>query len=112
MYMTFSCGGQRSGTKKRAESERIGFSYGFLLAGAATVILLSLNAGWIFGSRMQTVRACIIFALLYTLIYLLLMLEDNALLVGAITSFLAVSAAMYFTRGIDWYSSFSVKDSP
>ena len=46
-----------------------------------------------------------IFTLLYTLIYLLLRLEDNALLVGAFASFLAVAAAMYFTRGIDWYSS-------
>ncbi len=35
---------------------------------------------------------------------MLLRLEDNALLVGAIASFLAVAAAMYFTRGIDWYS--------
>jgi inner membrane protein len=39
------------------------------------------------------------------LIYLLLRLQDNALLVGAIASFAAVAAAMYFTRGIDWYSS-------
>ena len=46
-----------------------------------------------------------IFALLYTLIYLLLTLEDNALLVGAIASFVAVAAAMYLTRRIDWYSS-------
>jgi inner membrane protein len=46
-----------------------------------------------------------IFTLLYVLIYLLLRLEDNALLVGAIASFLALTAAMYFTRGIDWYSS-------
>jgi inner membrane protein len=36
-----------------------------------------------------------------------LRLEDNALLVGAIASFLAVAAAMYFTRRIDWYSSLS-----
>jgi inner membrane protein len=34
-----------------------------------------------------------------------LRLEDNALLVGAVASFLAVAAAMYFTRFIDWYSS-------
>ncbi len=52
-------------------------------------------------------RAAAIFTLLYTLIYLLLRLEDNALLVGAIASFLAVAAAMYFTRRIDWYSSLS-----
>jgi inner membrane protein len=84
-------------------AERIGFAYGFMFAGAATVILLSVNAGWIFSSRLQGARALLIFTLLYTLIYLLLTLEDNALLVGAITSFLAVAAAMYFTRRIDWY---------
>ncbi len=86
-------------------AERIGFDYGFLIAGAATVSLLASNAGWIFSSRLQGVRALAIFALLYSLIYLLLRLEDNALLVGAIASFLAVSAAMYFTRKIDWYGS-------
>ncbi len=86
-------------------AERIGFDYGFLLAGTATVILLSANAGWMFSSRLQGVRALVIFTVLYTLIYLLLTLEDNALLVGAIASFLAVAAAMYFTRSIDWYSS-------
>jgi inner membrane protein len=69
------------------------------------VILLALNAAWIFESRMQGVRACAIFGCLYGLIYLLLRLEDNALLVGAIASFLAVAAAMYFTRRIDWYGS-------
>jgi inner membrane protein len=86
-------------------AERIGFNYGFLLAGTATVALLAANAGWVFASRIQGVRALVIFALLYTLIYLLLTLEDNALLVGAIASFLAVAAAMYFTRQIDWYGS-------
>jgi len=90
-------------------AERIGFGFGFLLAGAATVILLSVNAAWIFSSRLQGIRALVIFTLLYVLIYMLLRLEDNALLVGAIASFLAVAAVMYFTRGIDWYASLPVK---
>jgi inner membrane protein len=85
-------------------AERIGFDFGFLVAGSATVILLSANAGWIFDSRIQGFRALLCFGLLYALIYMLLRLEDNALLVGAIASFLAVAAAMHFTRGIDWYS--------
>lgn len=93
-------------------AERIGFDYGFMLAGTATVILFSANAGWIFSSRLQGVRALIIFTLLYTLIYLLLTLEDNALLVGAIASFVAVAAAMYLTRRIDWYSSLPVTGTP
>jgi inner membrane protein len=86
-------------------AERIGFDWGFLVGGAATVVLLSTNAGWIFGSWMQGTRALAIFSLLYMMIYLMLRLEDNSLLVGAIASFVAIAAAMYFTRKIDWYSS-------
>ena len=86
-------------------AERIGFALGFLIGGSATVVLLSANARWIFASRAQGLRALGIFTALYTMIYLLLRLEDNALLVGAVASFLAVVAAMYFTRGIDWYGS-------
>jgi inner membrane protein len=89
-------------------AERVGFDWAFLLAGAATVSLLSANAGWIFASRVQGLKALAIFTSLYTLIYLLLRLEDNALLVGAIASFMAIAIAMYFTRSIDWYSSLPV----
>ena len=93
-------------------AERIGFGYGFFIAGAATVILLAANAAWIFASKLQGVRALASFGLLYTLIYLLLRLEDNALLVGAIAGFLAVAAAMYFTRSLDWYGSSTAKSNP
>jgi inner membrane protein len=94
-------------------AERVGFDWGFLLAGAATVTLLSANAGWIFADRDQGYRALAIFAPLYGLIYLLLRLEDNALLVGALASFAAIAVAMYFTRRIDWYSSLpSTREPP
>ena len=89
-------------------AEKIGFDFAFLLAGGGTVTLLSTNAGWVFMSRQQGMRALAVFTLLYVLIYLLLRLEDDALLIGAISSFLAVAAAMYFTRRIDWYSSIPV----
>jgi len=93
-------------------SERIGFDYGFLIAGGATVILLATNAGWIFAGRIYALRALILFTLLYSLIYMLLRLEDNALLVGAIASFVAVGAAMYLTRSIDWYGSLPEASNP
>jgi inner membrane protein len=93
-------------------AERIGFDLGFILAGASSVALLSANALWVFSSRLQGVRALVVFTLLYLAIYWLLRLEDNALLVGAIASFMALAAAMYFTRDIDWYSSTTVSGSP
>jgi inner membrane protein len=85
-------------------AERIGFDWGFLTAGAATVALLSINAAWVFSSRRQGLRALVTFTLLYVLIFLLLRAEENALLIGAVTSFVAVAVTMYFTRKIDWYS--------
>lgn len=92
-------------------AERIGFDFGFLVAGLATVCLLSLNASWIFASRVQGLRALAVFSFLYACIYLLLRLEDNALLVGAVASFVAVAAVMYLTRRIDWYGSIT-SDEP
>jgi inner membrane protein len=88
-------------------AEKIGFDWAFLIAGVSTVGLLSANAGWVFSSRRLGMRALAIFSSLYALIYLLLRLDDDALLIGSIASFAAVSAAMYFTRDLDWYHPFS-----
>lgn len=92
-------------------AERIGFDAGFLLAGLSTVALLAANAGWVFASRAQSIRAFAVFSTLYALIYLLLRVEDYALLIGAIVSFLAVAAAMYLTRRLDWYNPVA-EDTP
>jgi inner membrane protein involved in colicin E2 resistance len=90
-------------------AEKVGFDAGFLIAGTATVGLLSVNAEWIFASRRLGLRALAVFCPLYGLIYVLLRLKDYALLVGAVASFVAVATAMYLTRKIDWYGSLSEK---
>jgi inner membrane protein len=92
-------------------SEKVGFDVGFLIAGAATVGLLSVNAHWIFLSRKLALRALAVFCPLYGLIYVLLRLKDYALLVGAVASFVAVAAAMYLTRTIDWYGTLPEKSA-
>ena len=86
-------------------TELVGFDFGFLIAGAATVLLFSMNTAWLFVSRGLGLRALGVFSLLYVFIYMLLRLENYALLVGSCASFAAISATMYFTRNIDWYSS-------
>lgn len=84
-------------------AEHVGFDPAFALAAAATVGLISAYAGWTFDSRAQGLRALVAFAFLYGLIYVLMRLEDYALLVGALASFAAIAAVMYFTRRVDWY---------
>lgn len=86
-------------------AEHIGFDFSFLIAGAATVALLSVNTEWVFRSRRLAMRALAVFTVLYAFIYVLLRVEAYALLVGAIASFIAVAAAMYITRNVDWYGS-------
>lgn len=86
-------------------AEHVGFDFAFLIAGLATVLLFSVNTQWIFASRKLGLRALAIFTLLYAFIYVLLRLEDYALLVGSIASFAAVAATMYATRSTDWYTN-------
>jgi inner membrane protein len=42
---------------------------------------------------------------LYTFIYILIQLEDTALLAGSIGLFLLVAVAMHFSKKIDWYGT-------
>jgi inner membrane protein len=86
-------------------AERVGFDWAFLSAAVATVGLISAYAMWVFGERRYGLRALGVFSLLYALIYLLLRLEDQALLVGALASFASIWAVMYSTRHMDWYGS-------
>ena len=84
-------------------AEHIGFDLSFLIAGASTVGLFAINTEWVFRSRKLALRALAVFTAVYAFIYVLLRMEAYALLVGAVTSFAAVSAAMYMTRNVDWY---------
>lgn len=84
-------------------AEHTGFDIAFVLAATATVALISAYAGWAFDSRTQGLRALVAFTFLYGLIYVLMRLEDYALLVGAFSAFAALAAVMYFTRKVDWY---------
>lgn len=86
-----------------ALAERIGFDLAFLIAATATVTLIGGYAGAAFRSRRRGIVAFCAFALLYALIYLLMRLEDYALLAGSIAAFVAIAATMWFTRNLDWY---------
>jgi inner membrane protein len=84
-------------------SEVAGFTPGFAIAATCTVLALSLYAGSVFASRAAMLKALGVFSITYALIYVLLRMEDYALLVGSIASFLAIAGTMWMTRKLDWY---------
>jgi inner membrane protein len=84
-------------------SEYVGFDWAFAAAASATVLLMALYAGAAFKSRLRGLQALFVFSAVYGLIYLLMRLEDFALLAGSIASFLGLAGAMYLTRNLDWY---------
>ena len=84
-------------------AEYVGVDWAFAAAASATVLLMGLYAGSAFRSRARGVQALVVFTVVYGLIYLLMRLEDFALLAGSIASFLGLAGAMYLTRNLDWY---------
>ncbi len=48
--------------------------------------------------------------LLYVFLYILIQLQDYALLLGSIGLFVAMGLIMYTSRNVDWYSTTSLKN--
>jgi inner membrane protein len=86
-----------------AFAEHTGFTVAFLIASLATIGVTSAYAGAVFGGRQYIRRAAIVFGSVYALLYTLMRMEDFALMVGALTSFVAIAGTMYLTRNVNWY---------
>jgi inner membrane protein len=84
-------------------TEIIGFATAFFIAAAATVALLAFYAGTSFQSAQVGIRALIGLGALYLAMYVLMTLEDFALLAGSVVAFAVIAATMIATRRIDWY---------
>jgi inner membrane protein len=84
-------------------TEIIGFTQAFLIAAAATVLLLAYYAGASFRSAAVGFKALLGLSVLYGAMYVLMTLEDFALLAGSVTVFAVIAATMIATRRIDWY---------
>lgn len=84
-------------------SEYLSFAYSYLIAAGATVGLIAYYAythfkriitAFVFGGFMSA---------LYAFIYVLLTLEDTALLAGSVALFFILAAVMFITRKVNWY---------
>ncbi|MGB0907139.1 MAG: cell envelope integrity protein CreD [Maricaulaceae bacterium] len=86
-----------------AMTEHFGFTLSFALSAGATIIATAGYAGAVFGGRKYALQAGAIFAGVYGLLFVLMRIEDFALLVGALASFVAIAGTMYLTRNVNWY---------
>jgi inner membrane protein len=86
-----------------ALSEHIRFGLSYLIAAAAVVGLITAYGHWALANPRLTALIGGLLAILYGYLYIILQLEDYALLMGSIGLFVALTAVMYVTRTIDWY---------
>ncbi len=85
-------------------SEYIIFAYAYFVGAAATIGLITLYSLSVFHLPRLSLLLAGILILLYGFLYILLQLEDYALLVGSIGLFMILAVIMFITRKIDWYS--------
>ena len=86
-------------------SEHAGFGAAYLVSAVATVGLITGYAVAILKNRTASWMVGSILAILYAYLYILLQLEDYALLMGSIGLFAVLCAVMYLTRKIDWHAA-------
>ena len=85
-------------------SEHIRFNYAFILSALATVALISLYVRAILRSLKMSLFIAGLLSMLYIFIFVIIQLEDLALLIGSIGVFIILGLVMYFSRKIDWYN--------
>ncbi|MGV3681934.1 MAG: cell envelope integrity protein CreD [Acidovorax sp.] len=84
-------------------SEHLSFGMSYGIAATACVLLLAYYASHMLGSLARGIPLGAGIALLYGLLYVLLQLEQTALVVGSIALFLVLAAVMVLTRKVNWY---------
>lgn len=86
-------------------SEFLLFDYAYAIAAGATILLISLYAKshftkWSIAGVFAAALTC-----LYGFIFVLIQLEDTALLLGSIGLFIILAGVMYLSRRIKWYGT-------
>ena len=85
-------------------SEQLGFAQAYAIAATAVVLLISAYLRAVFGKLRRALAAGALLGALYAFLFVLLRIQDQALLVGSVGLFVALAGVMWLTRRIDWYA--------
>jgi inner membrane protein len=84
-------------------SEYTGFNIAYLIASVATIGLITSYTYSIFKQTGIAIALLVFLSSLYGFIYILIQLQDGALLFGSIGLFILLAIVMYYSRKVDWY---------
>ncbi|AXA83734.1 cell envelope integrity protein CreD [Lysobacter oculi] len=93
-------------------SEHIAFGWSYVIAAVACIGLIGFYLSAVLKSRARGMAFAGMLAMLYAALYGLLVLEDNALAVGAGLLFAILAAIMVATRKVDWYALGGTRIAP
>jgi len=85
-----------------ALSEQVGFAWAYLAAASVVVLLVGGYAAAVLHARRAGMLLGGALALIYVLLYGLVVSEQYSLLMGAMALLAVVAALMYLTRRVDW----------
>ena len=86
-----------------ALSEHLDFAWSYTLGAGAMTLLLSIYFSGVLQSRAAGAATGALAGICYSLLYLLVLSEDYALLFGALAIFFLLAITMIGTRKLDWY---------
>jgi len=84
-------------------SEHISFSYSYIIAAIGTIGLITSYSITLVKDKKTVSVLFLILIALYSYIFVLLQLEDFALLAGSIGLFVILAIVMYLSRNMNWY---------
>ena len=88
-------------------SEFAPFIAAYIIASFMTISLISTYTYYVITKQKNkkfSILITVLLVILYTFLYILLMLQDLALLIGSLGLFLILALIMYATRNVDWYN--------
>ena len=83
-------------------SERFGFNIAYLIASVATVVLITSFISALLKNKKAAIIFGCILSIFYSFVFVIIQLQDLALLFGSVGLFIIVAALMYLTSKIDW----------
>lgn len=85
-------------------TEHVGFNLAYLISASIIISMISLYTSAILKNRKLTLYMFFFFTMIYTFIFIILQLQDYALLVGSAGLAIVLASCMYLSRKVDWYN--------